>query len=712
MLLAISIGPFVSAESSEGTTPESMTRIMMLPSKAEVTGMHIDDNGNFFVNAMHPDDDYYRATIGVLNGIDWNDIPSSVPELPSSSSESEIWHGIRTSYGEYQVILQSGDALSEGGVAGGIYAADDGNRISISEKPDYNAFVPLNTDGSRGYLYTAWEERPAGISQLEIEWNTTSSKWDVLGGMMLNLSNINGGWVFCFGSMSPWDSPLLSEELYFANTREWNDENYNYHSDQERLENYLGFFPNPYDYGYIVEIENSSTPDPDFSKHFAMGRFSHENAQVMPDERTVYLSDDGYDTVLFKFVADTAGDLSSGTLYAAAVAQDESRNSATTGFDVEWIEMASSSNSEIQTWVDEYDGITTADFVTGQNSYITDEEIGDWAEGRLNVDLNSDGTIGTAADDRVAFLESRKAAAALGASDEWNKMEGVAFNPNAPAHLYLAMSEVRSDMSDGQGDIDVTENRCGIVYRMTLDDVWDVNRIEPVISGGPYTSSATYECDINNLAGPDNLVVLDDGRVLIGEDTSKHKNNMVWLWGPITEPGTGDGEGTANGSENITVNHVVLVDTPPQEEGEWNYSFQVEVSDLQMDTEPYTAVILIKRVGDNEWGGLDWRWDINDENGGYDNQFNFTISLQKGCYFINTSLFESSDLNSDAENATVLASADLDFVVGTGTCADGLYYEYVAYPGDYNEGGGLPGFGVILSITAALGAALIATRRE
>ena len=35
--------------------------------------------------------------------------------------------------------------------------------------------------------------------------------------------------------------------------------------------------------------------------------------------------------------------------------------------------------------------------------------------------------IGYSLDDRVAFLESRKAAAAIGATDEWNKMEGVAF---------------------------------------------------------------------------------------------------------------------------------------------------------------------------------------------------------------------------------------------------------------------------------------------
>jgi secreted PhoX family phosphatase len=557
LFLAILIAPVASTESSEGTTPELMTRIMMFPPNAEVTGMHIDANGNFFVNAMHPDTDNYRATIGVINGIDWNDLPSSIPELASSSSESDTWNGIRTSYGDYQVLLQGGDVFSEGGVAGGIYAADDGNRMFTSVKPDYNAFVPLNTEGSRGYLYTAWEDRPSGISKLEIEWNTTSAEWKVLGGMMLDLSSVNGGWVLCFGSMSPWDTPLLSEELYFSDTEEWNDDSYNYHSDQASLADYLGYYPNPYDYGYIMEIENSTTTEPDFIKHFAMGRFSHENAQVMPDERTVYLSDDGYDTVLFKFVADTAGDLSSGTLYAAKVTQDDSSDSATTGFDVEWMEMASSSNTDIQNWIDEYDGITTADFISGQNSYITDEEIRDWAEGRLNEDLNGDGTIGYVVDDRVAFLESRKAAAALGASDEWNKMEGVAFNPNAPDYLYLAMSDVGYDMSDGQGDIDVTQNRCGIVYRMTLDNGWDVNRIEPVISGGPYTSSATYECDVNNLAGPDNLLVLNDGRVLIGEDTGKHASNMVWLWGDISEPETepeidSDADGVVDSQDNCS----------------------------------------------------------------------------------------------------------------------------------------------------------------
>ena len=146
---------------------------------------------------MHPDIGNYKATVGVINGVDWNNLPEHVPALSSTSSASDVWHGIRTGYGEYQVLLQSGDLLSDGNRAGGIYAADDGQELLLSQKPDYNAFVPLNEDGSQGYLYTAWENRPAGISQIHIEWNSTANEWDVVNSQMLNLSNINGAWVLC-----------------------------------------------------------------------------------------------------------------------------------------------------------------------------------------------------------------------------------------------------------------------------------------------------------------------------------------------------------------------------------------------------------------------------------------------------------------------------------------------------------------------------------
>ena len=702
MMVCLSTSPLVAAESED---EDQMIRIIMLPPEAEATGMYVDENGRFFVNAMHPDPDNYDATIGVINGVDWNNLPADVPSPSSSSSASDIWHGIRTGYGDYQVLLQAGDSMDDGTIAGGIYSAHDGQQILLSQKPDYNAFIPTNSDGTTGYLYTAWEDRPAGISQVELEWNPSSNQWDVLSKQMLNLSDINGAWVLCFGSVSPWSTPLFSEELYFDDTEDWNNDGYRYHSDQLRLEQYLGHYPNPYDYGYIIEMEQATSTTPELVRHLTMGRFSHENALVMPDNKTVYLTDDGYDTVFFKFEADVAGDLSEGTLYAAMVTQDSTYNSASTGFDVEWLELGSSSNEEIQGWIDDYDDITTADYVQGENSYITDEDINNWAEDYLDQDLNNDGIIGYALDDRVAFLETRKAAAAIGATDEWNKMEGVGFNPNAPDNLYLAMSSIDNAMTDGQGDIDVSDNLCGIVYQMTMNDLWNVNRIHPAIIGGPYISSNQFECDINNLAGPDNLVVLDDGSVLVGEDTRRHESNMVWLWREYIPP-------VIEVDEEVQLNHLRPSNTPEDLDAAWTYEYQAEVKDLAQDM-TYTAIIVAKNMSSGEWNGI-WWWEDIQSSG---EQYDLMLSMNRGCYSIETSLYEKEDLNSDPGTAVVLSSNQSELIVGDGTCLDGVYTEAVkTVPTEENqtkqESESTPGVGVLSTILAMTVAMMIALRKN
>ena len=673
-----------------------MIRILMLPPEAEVTGMYVDEHGRFFVNAMHPDPDNYDATIGVINGVDWNNLPDVVPELAASSQASDVWHGIRTGYGEYQVLLQAGDSLSDGQLAGGIYSIANGEEILVSQKPDFNAFIPTNQDGTSGFLYTAWEDRPAGISQIEIQWDPTAEQWDVISSQMLNLSSINGGWVLCFGTVSPWGSPLFSEELYFDDTEDWNNVNYRYHQGQQLLASYLGTYPNPYDYGFIVEMEDSDTNNPDLIRHYTMGRYSHENAQVMPDNKTVYLSDDGYDTVLYKFVADAPGDLSKGTLYAAKLIQDSTRDSSTTGFDVGWIELASSSNAEILNWIADYDGITTDDYVQGENSYITDKEINDWAEGRLNQDLNNDGIIGYSLDDRVAFLETRKAAAAIGATNEWNKMEGVVFNQNAPEYVYMAMSNIDRAMTDGQGDIDVSDNFCGIVYRMTMVDEWDINRIDPVIIGGPYTSSAQYECNNNNLAGPDNILVLNDGSILVGEDTRKHEYNTVWLWREYIAP-------VIEVDEQIQLKSLSVINQPQDLSSSWTYNLQSEVSNLAIDTS-YTALIVAKNESTEEWSGMWWWNDIQSDSV----QYQQSIALERGCYIIEGSLYEKNDLNSNAGDAIVLDQFQHELIVGSGTCNDGIYAEVVensdenSTVSDEDEEASVPGFGIVLCFTSVL----------
>jgi hypothetical protein len=287
----------------------------------------------------------------------------------------------------------------------------------------------------------------------------------------------------------------------------------------------------------------------------------------------------------------------------------------------------------------------------------------------------------------VAFLESRKAAAALGATDEWNKMEGVAFNPEVPNVLYLAMSSISNAMTDAQGDIDLTENSCGIVYRMTMNTTWNVNRIDPAIVGGPYTSSAEYQCNIDNLAGPDNLLVLNDGRVLVGEDTWRHEHNTVWLWQQAISDTVGD--------ESLTANVTVV----SEDTSAGAFLHHAEMSDLRPGR-TYTVNLLVSDADGETEGQINWR-DITSGSKLSD----YAFSLEPGCYLAVTSLYEQVDADHRAGNATVLVESMQSLTAGSGECVDG---QYVA-PDSNN--GPLPGFGFPLTIIAVLGALVVLQRK-
>lgn len=506
------------------TASADLTRVVSVPVGGEITGMYLTEEGDLFFNVQHPSTaitgPYNKGTVGVVVGaVAAASGDLAATPVPATAYEKQT---VMTSLGEYQVVAQQGDfpKAIEGGL--GAITAISGDIIKSSNDPDFNGFIP--TGDNAGYLFTNWEDRPGGMSRLKLM--KEGKRWVVDGEdvKMLDFSPVKGTWVNCFGSVSPWNTPLTSEELYFDDTAQWNNPDYKYISDAEAVEAYLGEYGNPYDYGYIVEIADpagAATP----VKHLAMGRFSHENSFVMPDAKTVYLSDDGTDVVFFKFVADTAGDLSAGTLYAGKMTQKQAAGTpaAEASFDVEWIELAHGTDADIAGWVREYDGKTQADYVEGQTSYISAADVAAWAEGK-------------AADNRVAFLESRQAAAAKGATAEFRKMEGVIGNHKAMAsgaapYVYMAMSSVGKGMADEEGDIQVGENKCGVVYQMAYDDAYSITSMVPIAAGEGYNKeNKPNACSVDNISNPDNVAVLDDGRVLIGEDTGNHENNMMWLW--------------------------------------------------------------------------------------------------------------------------------------------------------------------------------------
>ncbi|MBU2895076.1 DUF839 domain-containing protein [Colwellia sp. D2M02] len=551
-----------------------LTRLATVPTGAEVTGAFLTDEGDLFFNVQHPSDAnvetdkvnakaFNKGTVGVLRGVNFNNLPKNVVSSPVPQSDFER-QTVVSALGEYQILGQTQDTFSElgaNGLAKGLgvhYGMISGDKIIENNAPDFNGYV--STGEGEGYLFTNWESYPGGMSRMKIEKDEFGS-WSVKDAMMINFDHVGGTAANCFGSVSPWGTPLTSEEwivnssVNSTTSPSWNDPANTNTDGIEALT--APDFPNPYRYGYIAEITEPKSAEPIVVKHYTIGRYEHENSTVMPDRKTVYSSQDDTGGVLFKFIADTPEDLSSGTLYGAKLKQDQgSSDPATTGFDVTWVEVARGDNTTIEAWISEYDGIDTDDYDSGLSSYMTLADVQAWANGDATYPSVENGgskvTAGQPMDDRAAFLESRQAAKMKGATAEWRKLEGISINHDRAleavgkeeavagedvmqAFMYYGIADIDNTMIDGEGDIQLSARvkDCGGVYRSKLEENYDIKRIEPVVMGGTYRSSLTgaERCDVNQLSQPDNVIVMKDGRIIIGEDGFQ-ENNTLWMYDP------------------------------------------------------------------------------------------------------------------------------------------------------------------------------------
>ena len=509
-----------------------LTRFGTISLGAEVTGIVVAPNGDFFFNVQHPSDSnrkpFDQALIGVVAGVNMNQLPKQFDELPLPANRKEK-EGVRVALGEYHIVASQGDKLKGLDRALGQFMDVEGKKVvTDSDKPDLNAFIPGNSD-NKGYLFTNWESIPGGMSRLTMT-RGKGGRWTVDEAMMVDFSAVGGTFANCFGTLSPWGTPLTSEEFFLADTRNWNNPQMSESAEMKTFSRHIGRFPNPYRYGYIVEIQDPLSDNPKPVKHYAMGRYSHENSVVMPDRKTAYLSDDDAAAGFFKFIADKEDDLSAGTLYVARVTQDRDpdgaliRDASKAGFDITWLKLAHGSSDQIEQWIAAYDNVDRREAAPGKTLYLDPKEVEAWAKGK-------------AADDRALFLETRRAAELRGGSIEFCKLEGVVINyPGAASGkvpwLYAAISNVSGGMADDKGDIQLDKNICGVVYRMRLDANYNVHRMEPLVTGGPYDATSRWEpCPNNNIANPDNLQVLPDGRVIIVED-GYHENAMLWIFEP------------------------------------------------------------------------------------------------------------------------------------------------------------------------------------
>ena len=498
------------------------------------------------------------AVAAELTDIEFNEV-----KVPLSDTEKRAINasdGVKISGKEYKIgyniIMRSGDKVGDEifgalyDINGKLITTKDGSpRISND-----NDFSSLHTYGDKIFMISHFETRPAAMYITELNQDKTTGKLSPVNTKNIDFSKFGGLWVPCAGSVTPWGTHLGSEE-YEPDARmiKENGEGGEYYN---LMAEYFGgdlTKVNPYNYGWTPEVKIiNEKGDVNVTKHYAMGRIAHELSYVMPDRKTVILSDDGTNTGLFMFIADKAGDLSSGVLYAAKWHQTDNQNGGSAK--LEWISLGNANDNEIKKEIDK--GIKFSD-IFDMAEFKDDICPDGFTATKANVDSNQEITpecikLKHGMEKIASRLESRRYAAIKGATTEFRKMEGITYN-NDLNEIYIGMSEINKGMESfkskgkdslkydvkGVDDIRLLHNTCGAVYRLTLkkDDKIGSNFVPDVMSGmiaGKYatTGDKLNTCDLNGLANPDNVTYINGtGTLIIGEDTgSGHQNDYIWSY--------------------------------------------------------------------------------------------------------------------------------------------------------------------------------------
>lgn len=366
--------------------------------------------------------------------------------------------------------------------------------------------------------------------------------------------------LLCAGDVTPWDSVLSAEEYetdaslwvegqgvekpsHWPDVRRYRDESR--YKDWARWAG-AGAWPSPYLNGWMIETRvTDDAGGHQLTRHGSMGRFSHELGVVMPDQRTVYLSDDTSYGILAMFVADTAGDLSAGRLYAAKLSQRAGAGGDWV-LEVQWVDLGHATDAQVEEALArpvrfdelfEHQPLTDGGACpAGLRPYRGPQSVDQCLAVKPGQEL------------LASRLETRRFAALAGATAELQKSEGLALDPEQ-RRLYLATTRVSEGMLPTappwpEADhLHLKDNLCGVVWGFELDagpamdaagqpipSEWVARRARPAIQG--YVKDGA--CADGGISEPDNLALipLGSGRpgiLLIAEDTARSPNRL-WAW--------------------------------------------------------------------------------------------------------------------------------------------------------------------------------------
>jgi PKD repeat protein len=441
----------------------------------------------------------------------------------------------------YKTLLKSGDNLD-----GNIYGAvsdSEGNHLFVSNYNEFTSILPID---DRIFAVSQFESIPGGMHLVELEQDAVTGELSPLSTQALDFSAVNGGYNHCAAMVTPWNSHLASEE-YEPDAASRSNATGEIDSYYDQIEQYFSNKSlteiNPYWYGYPVEVAVSIDDDvvsTGIDKHYAMGRVSIEIAYVMPDRKTVYLTDDGTNGGLFMFVADTEEDLSAGNLYAMKWNQTSEGSEDDAGMgaaDLGWISLGHATNAEI-------DALVNGDNQLAFSDIFDKVEDVDGACPIGFSSINFKGSqeclsVKSGMEQAASRLETRRYAALLGATVEMRKEEGFTYSPSNHK-AYMAIADLdRGMLNDssyddgGANHMQLAEsNSCGGIYELTLGTSESIGS-DYVAASMAGLISGSYDgngCDVDDIAGPDNVVYVGYNTLVITEDTDEHHNNFVWSY--------------------------------------------------------------------------------------------------------------------------------------------------------------------------------------
>lgn len=510
--------------------------------------------------------------------------PANYTDMSRTYSDAKVRvYTSDTAYTEhnlsYNVLFGVKDKVgSNANYAGQLYdhqmnpLKDPFNEPLIAETPDANSLLNIDgklflvsqleydwilSNGVSAYKQAGWYSRaPMNMILTDIEQDANGNL-KAVDQKPIDHSSVNGGWIFCFGSQTPWNTHLGGEEDY--------DLYYTDASGSKSAKAEAGLkamtelywkntkTANPYHYGYNQEVVVKADGSYELHKRYAMGKGTWEMAKVFGDGKTALYGDDGTNVFLLMFVADKANDLSAGTLYAQKFTQTNADGSATAEGTLSWVKLGHATESEVKALADT---VTFSDIF----DYLTPDAVAGGADttGYTAIKAGHTGVeylkLKSGMEKAAAFLEPRRYAAMKGATTEWNKMEGIAIN-EADKKVYMAISYqdkgMLADASFAKDDIRVAKNSCGATYEITLaggqkdtdgnvinSEYVGVSIMAPTgLVGEPIATDANGNtCHPDKIANTDNVFFSEKMRTLfIGEDSGTHTNNFVWAYNVDTK---------------------------------------------------------------------------------------------------------------------------------------------------------------------------------